>query len=523
MKGYFRKDYKINQNNLDVCNFLKEKYDLSDDIFEKRFEGSEMGEKSSELEELISDIELKLVGDKGEYSKLFSLVQGNAYLRLAQCQNEIFKKSFKYYKKAIVCLEEHIVYSNIDEIDLLLMLNKGKYFRNTAEVGRKSDYERALSIFMDVVNSINNVNMSYEKKFHLLLDAKINIGRVTRYSYKLEEAQELFLSLVLALEKYIKDDTKIKLYDCDILKNLLNNASSDKTVEEYYQNVDKNEVYEYVLEYLLQSLIHIGIIFRKKTDYINAQTIFILINSIDESKQDNIDASNNLGVCYRKLGEINGKKTEMGINEYKKAKEIFAKLAEKGNKFATINLYKKYGEAVSCFESVYNEKKHIARGSIGLKAYYNLAQCKIQLNEICQARNILSKIREFLKKNHNYIDIMCENNYGWCLMQEGKYNKALLVYDELLKKLDKTNGNKHILDIYNNIANCYIFLNKQSQANKLLANSFKIENDNKRAMYLKCVSLLNDFVNGGNVSSYKVYKMFNKLIEKNSSETCINS
>ena len=118
---------------------------------------------------------------------------------------------------------------------------------------------------------------------------------------------------------------------------------------------------------------------------------------------------------------------------------------------------------------------------------------------------------------------MCENNYGWCLMQEGKYNKALLVYDELLKKLDKTNGNKHILDIYNNIANCYIFLNKQSQANKLLANSFKIENDNKRAMYLKCVSLLNDFVNGGNVSSYKVYKMFNKLIEKNSSETCINS
>lgn len=79
--------------------------------------------------------------------------------------------------------------SRIEEIDLLLMLNKGKYYRNTAEVGRKSDYVRALGIFSDVAENVKNLNIDAEKKLHLLLDAKINVGRVSRYSYEIEEGR----------------------------------------------------------------------------------------------------------------------------------------------------------------------------------------------------------------------------------------------------------------------------------------------------------------------------------------------
>ncbi len=162
MKGYFRKDYKLDEKNSDIVAFFKSKYDMADDIFEKRFEDLNLktNQKSKKLEKLIIDITTKAREEQNQ-SKIFSLVLGNTYMRLAQCQNELFEKSREFYQKAIDCLEEHIDYSNIDEIDLLLMLNKGKYFRNTAEIGRKRDYERAYSIFKDVSNSIKALQLVY--------------------------------------------------------------------------------------------------------------------------------------------------------------------------------------------------------------------------------------------------------------------------------------------------------------------------------------------------------------------------
>lgn len=564
MKGYFRKDLEEQVGDIDI--FLKEKYDLSDDIFEKRFEKSEQktGHKAKELENLINDI----AGNIKEVqvnSKMLSLVLGNAYMRLAQCQNELFEKSRGYYEKAIDYLEEHIDYSNLDEIDLLLMLNKGKYFRNTAEIGRKRDYERAYSIFNDVAKSIKSVNISYEKKFHLLLDAKINIGRVRRYAYEFEQAQEIFLSLILALEKYLDNETKKALHNCNNLETLLQKVNSDTDVKEYSEKVNYEDVSLYSFEYLLQALIHIGIIYRKSSEYEKAQTIFDLINKISGNK--NIDASNNLGVCHRKLGDLKGREsTEEGKMEYDKALEIFKELDAKGNKFASINLYKcqlgincstkeyeniienlkkkdgldnsfhlqfllgrfyakieEYDEAMKIFESIYMQKKFIARGSIGFKAYYNFVQCKIKTNEIRQARNILKEIRKSLLKNNGYIDKFCEMDYGYCLIKEGRYKKALEVYKKLLVKYKNKFGREHLLEINNNMANCYIHQDDWDNAKLHLEEVFKIERDNEIALYLMGVILLNQIIGKGSEDYKEAYNLFDDLISRNSNEIGINS
>lgn len=400
----------------------------------------------------------------------------------------------------------------------------------------------------------------------MLLDAKINIGRVSRYSYEFERAQEIFLSLVLALEKYLDDDIKELLYSCDNLKELLQNALPDKEVEEFSQNVEREDVYLYSFEYLLQALVHIGIIYRKKSEYEKALSIFELINNIDRSGQENIDAINNLGVCHRKIGDLKGKSTEEGRNEYKKAQETFERLDAKGNKFASINLYKcklglnytkedckniidelknkegldnsfhlqfllgrfykkvgNYDEAMEYFESIYKHRKYIARGSIGFKAYYNLAQCKIKKNEIYRARKILCEIREFLKKNSGYIDKFCEIDYGYCLIQEGKYSKALEVYKSLLADVEDKFGREQFLKIYSNIAECYIYMKNWLGANEFLDKVLEIDSTNVKALYFKAVTLLNNLLYTEKADYSDVYMMFDNLIGKQTDEIGINS
>ena len=295
---------------------------------------------------------------------------------------------------------------------------------------------------------------------------------------------------------------RTQLYNCENLKLLLDSESFDKDVEAYVRSVKKEEVSTYIIgEYLLQSLIHIGIIYRKTKKYEEAIKIFELIRCIDENGEGNIDAQNNLGVCYRKLGYLEGRLTAKGKEYYKKAEKIFEELKNKGNRFAIINSYKcrlihdensckeiikeleednkdklsnsvnlqlllgkfymkikDYKTAEKYFKDIYEKKRYISRGSIGFKAYYNLAQCKICMGEYHQARNILSVIEDMLKKNHDYIDIMTEIDYAWCLMQEENYERAKSIYEKLLKKSKEEFDKKQLLMINNNLADCHIIV-----------------------------------------------------------------
>lgn len=571
MKEYFEHDRESTDSDV---KFLKKSYDMADAIFERRFEEAKTKgqksqtarEKAEELQALINKVNKRKL-EKELDTKMTALVLGNAYLRLAQCQNEIFEKSSENYRRARNCLEEHIDYSRKTEIDLLLMLNKGKYFRNTAEIGKKRDYDRAKTIFGDVLNSVEDVEISEEKRLHLYLDARINVGRVSRYGYEFQEAKEIFLSMLLALQEYVDSEKKALILNCSSIKCILKEGRPDDTLVRYAEQVPKLEDCSFLMEYLLQALIHIGILYRKQKNYQNAMEIFELILQIDG---ENIDALNNQGICCRKIGDALGKWTPKGQAKYKDARVIFENLDKRGNKFAHLNLYKcklneseekcteaigeleqeceksdnahfrfvlgrcyeqirNYDKALECFEMVYEKKHYIARGGMGFKAYYNVAQCKIRKGEFRQAREILSEIRENLKKSHNYTDILTEVDYGWCLMQEGRYRRAIEVYQQLLQAPDL--GEKQKLESNNNLAACYVYLGKPEEAWPYLDEVLKIDEKNSMALYLQGNILLNslqraELTNAENrrEEDYsKAFELFDGLMHRKSVEKGINS
>lgn len=579
MQKYFQYDCPGIEESKDTNIFLKQKYDRTDEIFENRFEEkkedsadnsipksekTEKSKKSNELKELISQVKRKVPKDDVNHIKMASLVLGNAYLRLAQCQHEIFERSKSYYQKANFYLEGYVGYSVQDEIDLLMMLNKGKYFRNTAEAGKKSDYTRAYNIFSTIENQIENVDITNEKRLHLLLDAKINMGRVSRYGYNFENARRIFLSTIRALEEHIDENIRKELYDLDILSASLADSAADETIKLYLQGVDKKCAPKYILEYLLQALIHIGIIYRKDKEYDNAIKIFELIQMIDQEK--NIDALNNLGVCYRKAGDSVGRKTTAGLEEYSRAKKIFETLSKRGNKFASINLYKcqlncdspeleeiietlkkeeglvnsfhlqfllgrfyekseNFGEAIKVFEGIVSKRPYIARGSLGFKVYYNLAQCKIREHHFSEARNILSHIRNMLEKNQKYKDVLTEIDYGWCLMKEGNYHQAITVYEEFQKNNRGPVRLKDETRILNNLADCYIHLEELDKAEACIDRVLGSEEtrDDIMAKYLRGVLSLNQMLKSETPDPKHVYEMFEKLTDKKPSELGMNS
>lgn len=577
MQKYFKYDYEESKESNDTLIFLKQIYDKTDDIFEERFEKqnkshdndsvskSEKNQKSNELKELISEVKRRVPKDDVKNTKMVSLVLGNAYLRLAQCQHEIFEKPKSFYQKANYYLEGYVGYSIQDEIDLLMTLNKGKYFRNTAEVGKKSDYTRAYNIFSTVEKQIRNIDITNEKGLHLLLDAVINMGRVSRYGYNFDQARNIFLSIIRALEKYIDNDVKKEVYHLDILKASLINSSANENIEWYLHRVNEELIHDFLFEYLLQALIHIGIIYRKEKNYDNAIKIFELIEKIDtRGSEKNIDALNNLGVCYRKLGDHKGRNTAIGIEMYGQAKKIFEDLSAKGNRFASINLYKcqlihdspetdeiieklkkevglensfhlqfilgrfyekreNYEDAIKIFENIVCKRFYIARGSIGFKVYYNLAQCKIRQQRFREALKVLSHIRNMLKKNQAYKDVMTEIDYGWCLMKEGNYKQAIQVYKDFQKEDKISISPKYRARIINNLADCYIHLQEWDKAKECIDKVLDKTETDIMAKYLKGILLLNQTILSQTSDFNKIYQIFEELTDKKSSELGINS
>lgn len=542
MKNFFLQDY-INENNNDINLFLKKKYDEADEIYDRRFseERNQINNKIADLRNNIRIVQECISKKENVNCKLIALTYGNLFFRLAQCQEEAFINAKDLYRKAVSYLGEETTFKVNDELDLLLMLCKGKYFRNTARIGRKSAYDKALDIFSDIVENVTNSSEINQKKIHIYLDALINKGRVKRYNYKFQDANEIFVYIIKILN--YGQDLKIKnsLKKCeDLLK--IKDFKVPKNISSF---IGKNPL-SYNKEYLIQALIHIGIILRKERRYDDAIKIFEIVNEIDSSDgKSNIDAQNNLGVCYRK------------IQDFDKSEEIFKCLKNKGNKFANVNLYKlylakgieqyekqfielqenyasynslqiefilglyykkkkNYSLAAKLFRKIYNAYPYIARGSIGFKAYYNLAQCMICEKRYIQARRILEKIREILQKQDDIIDIMVEIDYGWCLMQEKNYRMALKVYKSIDSEESNKIGIRNWMRIHNNLAECFIHTNNPDKAKEELYKALKEEKDNRWSKYLiASMELTNVLENKeSSITECKnVYESFAELIK----------
>lgn len=588
--------------------FLKDEYNKIDRVFDQRFaENKSPGRKGNgkEYEATKDDLDGKILKFKNiiqeieekekpkeptqeqekQLQKLFGLTLGNAYLRLAQCVGEKFEDNRLYNQKAAAYLEGTITDYSIsapeDEIDLLLLLNKGKYFRNTARIGNNSVYEKSLQIFEEVIYYANNIagneNRKTENDFlkaieHIKLDALINIGRAKRYAYDFDGAMNIFFTVINQLKPvFDKPNTKSEELD----KLVSNLKLENKYTPENIYGIKKEHTKAYFTDYLLQALIHMGIIYRKRRDYTTAEKIFNLVNAIDgDSTQKNIDAQNNLGVCYRKMPEkqlevektlkesIERKNKFAIINIYKyhltridekyqKSFQELKKLCKKSEDIQlrfVLGLYyekeKEYKKAKEIFEFVYHAHPFLTRGSVGLKAYYHLAQCNILERNYTQARKILEDIRNSQEKlskieetnktkegggteikseesaaqsnapskeKIKYKDIMTEIDFGWCLMHEGKYEKALDLYKKILEnKTEYFIEKKDLMKIYNNLAECYIHESQRQQGDQAkkteqegkardnLKKVFALEEENRRAKYLEAKLELHKLIDSEN-------------------------
>lgn len=612
MKDYF----KDNEKSKDASKkFFYDMYDKIDDTFDRRFNDNNSSRKTKRIDEInkiIREVKDEISKNQNIDMKVASLTLGNAYLRLAQCQDEYFKFSSENYKKAGFYLDKYINHlaEKYDEIDLLLMINKGKYFRNAAEAGHKNDFKKAFSIFSDVADNVDNTEIDDIHKLHIMLDAKINIGRVLSYRYLFTKASSIFIYIISALKPYLEtkennivkkinacqvykelefeisniesenDKDRIKNNDLHEIDKKINKIKNNKEID-YINNIGKE--IGFIKGYLLQALLHLGINCRKNNELDKALELFMLMNDIDcisdedhggddDFKINNIDAVNNIAVCFRKMQkrneEINAINLKKKIAVERKAKE----LKEKGNKFAEINDYKirlisgeeecktaikelqknyedkipyinfllgrlyyktnDINKAIECFSIASDGGAYIARGSLGLKANYNLAKCLMENGEIRQARDILHRIRKSIGGENDYLDIRTEMDYAICLMHEGDYEAALDIFKKLYNEAKVAQGLSYLhLKLKNNIIDCLLHMDHYDEAKDVcngVHSEYKNTDKDTDTEYFIGLIKLHDLLekeqaknaennNRPEISEYRdIYNYFKEIMGKNS-------
>lgn len=589
MNNFFSKE-KDNPVKGTLERYFMTQYDEADTVFGKRFvenEESEENEKKIEefdkmLQKLASQTQQQTAQVQQptsqverhrvpEAEKLRDLAIANLYLRKGQCRDESFYDPQECYKQAAALLWKLFEKNGSTPTDLLIHLNIGKYFRNIGKRGHRSDSERALDEFRSVKEKLSCRLKSdvfsghaLTQAMHLLLDAEVNIGRVSLDIYYLDEAKTSFLRILRYLSPCMDEEKQRNI------KSIIKTAELDErldsiTFPKYLDDYNKrNLTKEFLDSYVSEAMLQLGIVFRKEQKYECALKIFDLILSTSKSnggntdnntdqENGNIDALNNKGVCFRKLYRLN------------EAERIFHNLLRKGNRFATVNyikccikhmnrndpegsapaarwdrdtlaveigkrmetnpndndmlfLWGKYNsrlgdwdKAEKIFRELYDKNTLIGKGTIGLKAYYNVAQCLINQKKFHQAIKVLEKIQDELglivgirsglgksdapeadagkSPDANQKDLMAAIELGWCLMNTGEYKRALKIYEEIIKDphMSYLRRVKQMM-IRNNLGECLLHLGEAEKARKHFDEVLSLEKDNAEAKYFlaKC-------------------------------------
>jgi len=176
-----------------------------------------------------------------------------------------------------------------------------------------------------------------------------------------------------------------------------------------------------------------------------------------------------------------------------------------------------YNDAAVTFRAVCSRKEasYIRRGTLGLKARYQLAQCYMAMAEFRKARDILQEIRYTLEgsllsrqakhSDEGYWDEKCldercsdaapdfrvERDYGYCLMQLGSYEAARVIYQKIHKDIEKGEGGEYrqysqqqISMSLNNYASCLIHTGRIDSTTKDVLDRALANNKNDKVTNL---------------------------------------
>lgn len=442
--------------------FLMDIYDETEKIhsFNKGGEHqSKAAEKHRNYEALIDKINKYGMKEEEErdLKKLHHLTLGNLYLRKGQCEEELFIESKGSYKKAVELLREFEnsdVKERKETLNLLIHLSLGKYFRNLGQSENRSNFYLAINEFEKVTRWLEEGEAPLDRQqSQIWLDAQINIGRAQKNLYDFEKAEECFSRMIAELKDKVSGDKKYSLRKG---KHLLPNVEKSENETRVYGRMETSQnIFD---SFLLKSLMQLAIVYRKERRYAKAEKICDIVLKMNP---DNIEAKNNLGVCLRKNGE------------YEAAIHVFRPLMEKGNRFAEIEYWKcvlrqkerangpvdasetkieqflarkepdrelrllqgrflqvqgKMKKAYRVFSELYEKYPYVAQGTIGLKAYYNMATCLMRKEKYQQARRILDEILNACDND----DRLARIDLGWCMMKMNQYVSAKKVYQEIL-------------------------------------------------------------------------------------------
>lgn len=486
-------------------------YNTTDELYGQRLQNQKDIEKI--YKKYLVYIDEMMPGASEDDIKLALLVKSNIFLRLGQLRSEAFERTEEEYAQAAKCLElgskimpdRNTPDSVFTKTDLLLSLNLGKYFRNIGKSGHKNYFQTAVNIFDEIKLQLENRWKQVKSKqiweVHLWLDVTVNLGQVKEnfyYDNSPEASAETFPAPLMyygaiagltaqLLKNNLFSDTYKKI---TCLKYLPQNAMGQIWDSEITPILQKETNSNFLKDYFIQALVRTCIVYRKQRDYKIALDLCDLVNSIDSA---NIDIINNKSVCYRKVGKIH------------EALSLIEPISIK-NRFATINFWKccikdigdkgtnlekklistldrnkndlevkmllalrlretgRWEAALDVYQEIYESSPYIKRGTIGLKAYFNISCCLIHQKNYHQAIKILEHILTVYPD-----DILATIDHGWCLINLGHISEACELYEKLMKSDSFCKlSTKNQMKVYNNYSEALLKSNNDQKAEKII-------------------------------------------------------
>jgi len=483
--------------------------------------------------------------ESDELKRFAYLVKANILLRLGLAKARNFSEPTYWFQQACVILEQCYVPGEISCLNLLVRLTLGKYFRNMGEYHQRNDYLRASDEFSELLNTLEESVRETKKlndwEAYIWLETALNLSRADQRLYRIRDVKIRLWDIFRLIAP--KAGVKIARLDLD-MERLLGARPSWKNSCNIQadQLPDNPRLYAC---YAVQALVQLSVAYQKSCDYGIAQRLCMIALHIDPQNIDamnnyavclqkrggraragfrdeeyleahgvsldsrifTLEARDILSCLARGDTDFDGKSrnSALGANRFATIRYLQARISrndlqgvgadvdrllERNPQDQEVRLLKglylqRSGDldgSQEMLQALYRDFPQIRRGTVGLKAYYNIGCNFLTKKNFYEARAHFEKIKEESRKS-SYCDkqraedpapsdaqllvelplgdLLAEIDAGWCLMNIGDYRGAKRCYEDILNSYQSATASlrqHNETRIRNNLAECCLQL-----------------------------------------------------------------